>query len=69
MIAQGHLLREHPLGPILWSGGATGPEGSVLVFPLLLAIAVGMVLWWGRRGDKPFAKMGWKPGRIGKLGS
>lgn len=64
MMAQGHLLREHPVGPVLWSGGATGPEGSVLVFPLLLVIAIGMVFWWRRRGEKPFAGMGWQPGRI-----
>ena len=31
MLAQGHLLREHPVGSALWSGGTTGPEGSVLV--------------------------------------
>jgi uncharacterized protein len=64
VMAQGHLLREHPVGPILWSGGATGPEGSVLVFPLLLVIAIGMVLWWGRWGEKPFTGRGWRPGRV-----
>lgn len=66
VMARGHLLREHPMGPILWSGGATGPEGSVLVFPLLAVIALGMMLWWGRRAERPFAKMGWRPGRIGQ---
>jgi uncharacterized protein len=66
MVALGHLLREHPRGSILWSGGATGPEGSALVFPLLAVIALGMMLWWGRRAEKPFAKTAWKPGRIGQ---
>ncbi|MGA7523566.1 MAG: type II CAAX endopeptidase family protein, partial [Acidobacteriaceae bacterium] len=50
MVAQGHLLREHPVGAALWSGGTTGPEGSVLVLALLAAIVVLMWLWWGRRG-------------------
>ena len=40
MVAQGHLLASHPTGPPLWSGGATGPEGSLLVLPLLVAVAV-----------------------------
>lgn len=57
LVAQGHLLREHPVGAALWSGGATGPEGSVLVFPLLAVIVVLMVVWWGKRGEKPFAGM------------
>lgn len=62
MIAQGHLFGEHPVGKILWSGGSTGPEGSVIVIPLLLLIALLMVLWWGRRAEKPFREMGWRPG-------
>ncbi|MGA8531243.1 MAG: CPBP family intramembrane glutamic endopeptidase [Acidobacteriaceae bacterium] len=60
VVAQGHLLREHPMGAPLWSGGTTGPEGSVLVFPLLAAMAVLMVVWWGRRGERPFAGAGWR---------
>jgi len=40
MVATGHLLASHPAGHPLWSGGATGPEGSLLVLPLLLAVAV-----------------------------
>lgn len=64
MMAQGHLLQEHPVGAILWSGGTTGPEGSILVLPLLAVIAVLMVLWWGRRVRSPFAGAGWRPLRI-----
>lgn len=64
MIAQGHLYGEHPVGKILWSGGTTGPEGSVIVIPLLVLIALLMVLWWGKRGEKPFRGMGWRPQRI-----
>lgn len=64
LIAQGHLFREHPVGSLLWSGGATGPEGSVIVLPLLVAIALLMHLWWRRRGERPFRGMAWKPGRL-----
>ena len=61
MVAQGHLLTSHPLGPILWSGGSTGPEGSVLILPLLLIITAGMFLWWGRRVRSPFVGAAWRP--------
>ncbi len=49
MLVRGHLLNEHALGPRIWSGGATGPEGSLLVFPILLVSALCMFLWWGMR--------------------
>lgn len=49
MVARGHLLSEHPLGPLLWSGGPTGPEGSLYIVPLLLIMALAMWLWWRRR--------------------
>jgi membrane protease YdiL (CAAX protease family) len=63
MVAQGHLFSEHAVGRALWSGGATGPEGSVVVFPPLLIVALLMVLWWGRRGRSPFAGAAWRPMR------
>jgi membrane protease YdiL (CAAX protease family) len=50
MVARGHLLAEHPVGPLLWSGGPTGPEGSLYIVPLLLIMALVMWLWWRRRG-------------------
>ncbi|HEX4004554.1 MAG TPA: CPBP family intramembrane glutamic endopeptidase [Acidobacteriaceae bacterium] len=61
MVAGGHLLREHPVGAVLWSGGTTGPEGSILVVPVLLVMALAMALWWGRRVQSPFAEAAWKP--------
>jgi len=64
VLAQGHLLREHPVGPLLWSGGTTGPEGSMLIVPLLAVMALAMWLWWGRRMESPFAGAGWKPMRL-----
>jgi len=47
-IAHGHLFAVHPQGNILLSGGSTGPEGSLLILPLLLIIAALMWLAWGR---------------------
>jgi membrane protease YdiL (CAAX protease family) len=47
-IAEGHLFSVHPQGSILFSGGATGPEGSLLIIPLLLMMVVLMWLVWGR---------------------
>jgi uncharacterized protein len=61
LIARGHLFSEHPVGKLLWSGGATGPEGSILVVPLLLVMVLAMVLWWGRRARSPFAGGGFRP--------
>ncbi len=43
---QGHLFDEHPVGARLWSGGATGPEGSLLVFPVLLLCAFLLYRQW-----------------------
>jgi membrane protease YdiL (CAAX protease family) len=61
LVAKGHLLGEHPVGKILWSGGATGPEGSLLVLFLLFFAALMMILWWQRRAPSPFAGSGWMP--------
>ncbi len=61
LVAQGHLYGEHPVGKLLWSGGATGPEGSLLVLLLLLLTALLMWAWWGRRVTSPFAGSGWRP--------
>lgn len=61
VLVKGHLFSEHPVGKILWSGGKTGPEGSLLIVPLLAIIAILMWLWWGRRGESPFKGQGWRP--------
>jgi hypothetical protein len=42
-VMNGHLFSVHPQGNVLWSGGATGPEGSLLVIPVLLIVA--LLLW------------------------
>jgi len=61
LVAQGHLFSEHPIGSLLWSGGPTGPEGSILVLPLLGVFALIMWLWWGRSVQSPFRNSGWRP--------
>ncbi len=38
-MVQGHLFATHPVGKVLLSGGATGPEGSAFILPLLAVIA------------------------------
>jgi membrane protease YdiL (CAAX protease family) len=43
---QGHLLNEHAQGPLIWSGGATGPEGSLWVIAVIALTALLMFLWW-----------------------
>jgi membrane protease YdiL (CAAX protease family) len=49
LLVKGHLLNEHPEGALLWSGGPTGPEGSVWVILVLLLTALLMFLWWRRK--------------------
>jgi uncharacterized protein len=39
LIVQHHLLATHALGKPLMSGGATGPEGSIFVLPILALIS------------------------------
>jgi membrane protease YdiL (CAAX protease family) len=40
MMVQGHLFATHPLAAPLYSGGTTGPEGSLFVLPTFLFIAL-----------------------------
>ena len=47
--AQGHYLTSTPSGAIVWSGGADGPEGSVLVVPVVLLLLAAVALVYGRR--------------------
>jgi hypothetical protein len=61
LLVRGHLFGEHPIGPRLWSGGTTGPEGSLLTLGLLVVMSLLMWLWWGRRVESPFRGSGWKP--------
>jgi membrane protease YdiL (CAAX protease family) len=47
LVGEGQLLRSHPSGSPLWSGGTTGPEGSLVILPLLVAMVAGIWIWWG----------------------
>lgn len=57
LMVQGHLLRFTAHGPLLWSGGLTGPEGSLLVIVVILVVAGAMFLWWGRKRTPEFPTM------------
>ena len=52
-VATGHFLTTGPAGSALWSGGAVGPEGSLLILPVILLL-LGALLVLYRRG-KPSA--------------
>lgn len=48
LAAQGHYLSTAPAGNALWSGGADGPEGSLLAMAVILLLALFLVLAHGR---------------------
>jgi hypothetical protein len=48
-VATGHYLTTTPVGPAFWSGGADGPEGSVLVIGAILLMLVALVVLYGRK--------------------
>jgi membrane protease YdiL (CAAX protease family) len=47
--AKGHYLSTTPVGSALWSGGADGPEGSLLILPIVLLLLVAVCMLYGRR--------------------
>jgi hypothetical protein len=49
IVTLGHLFSTKPAGNPIFSGGATGPEGSLFMLPLLAFLALAMWAWWGRR--------------------
>ncbi len=57
MRGQGHFLTANPAGNPLWSGGADGPEGSLLVLGVILLLLLVLLGLYGRRNravlDKP----------------
>jgi uncharacterized protein len=53
---QGALLAAQPVGNVWLSGGNTGPEGSLFVIPVLIAMAALMWLSW-RRAGSTFARL------------
>ena len=53
--ARGHFLTASPAGNALWSGGADGPEGSLLVIGVILFLLVALIAIYGRGPAKVFA--------------
>jgi hypothetical protein len=49
MVASGHYLNTTPAGNVLWSGGADGPEGSLLVIGVILLLLVALLVIYGRK--------------------
>jgi membrane protease YdiL (CAAX protease family) len=54
LVSPGALLIAKPMGPTWLSGGATGPEGSVLMFAVLTA-TVGLIALTLKKRDHPLA--------------
>ncbi|KAA6458260.1 CPBP family intramembrane metalloprotease [Acidobacteria bacterium AB60] len=52
-VARGHLFTATPAGAALWSGGTDGPEGSVLVLPVILLLLGALVALYGRKRSAP----------------
>jgi uncharacterized protein len=48
-VAEGHYLTTAPTGAVRWSGGSAGPEGSVIVIPVVLIVLVALIAAYGRR--------------------
>lgn len=46
---KGHFLTTAPAGNPLWSGGADGPEGSLLILGILVLLIAWLVVVYGRR--------------------
>jgi membrane protease YdiL (CAAX protease family) len=51
LVASGHLLTTTQAGGVLWTGGADGPEGSLLVIPIILLLLLVLVLQYRRRHE------------------
>lgn len=49
-VLEGRLMEARALGDPLWSGGDTGPEGSVLIVPVLALAVVVIARSFGRSG-------------------
>ncbi|MGA2674261.1 MAG: CPBP family intramembrane glutamic endopeptidase [Terracidiphilus sp.] len=47
LVAKGHYLTTTPAGNALWSGGADGPEGSLLVLGVILLLLVALFAIYG----------------------
>jgi membrane protease YdiL (CAAX protease family) len=53
---QGHFLSASPVGNPLWSGGADGPEGSLLVLSVILLLLLFLLAVYARNAPAPAAQ-------------
>ncbi|MGD0938935.1 MAG: type II CAAX endopeptidase family protein [Terracidiphilus sp.] len=63
--ARGHFLSTSPAGNTLWSGGADGPEGSLLVLAAIMLLLAALLAIHGRRRSgarsiRSFIADGWE---------
>jgi len=57
-VATGHYLTVTPAGSAFWSGGTSGPEGSILVIGIIVLMTVALVLIYGlRKPPAPVAEL------------
>jgi len=48
-VATGHYLTTTPIGAALWSGGTDGPEGSLLILPLIALLLIALIVLYRRK--------------------
>lgn len=48
-LPKGHFLTTAPAGSALWSGGSDGPEGSLLIVPIIVLVCVAVLVMYRRR--------------------
>ena len=53
LVPQGHLLTTSPAGNAFWSGGADGPEGSILILGVLLLLLAALVIYGRSKRGAP----------------
>lgn len=51
LIVQHHLLATHPVGKPILSGGATGPEGSIFILPVMAVVSCIIIFTLPRTGE------------------
>ena len=61
-MVQHHLEASHPQGRVLFSGGATGPEGSVYVLAVIPLLAIGIALTLRSQRGSPSQPETWNTG-------
>jgi membrane protease YdiL (CAAX protease family) len=63
-VPTGHLFTTHPSGGLLWSGGLTGPEGSIYVIPIMAVIVLGLWIVWRHRDNNAVLAAPSRPGLV-----